>query len=363
MRMAVKPGHPGGSGLDFLRAGGSLGRMSGAPRVTVAGAGVLGLATALALADAGCRVTICDPGGPNASSVAAGMIAPVFEAVLDETSRDHLDLLIAARDLWPALARRAGIALDGAGALAVDEGDGWLERAASGFAALQVRPAEIGGDTARALAPGLSETIARALLCREDWRVDAPVALDALRSAAEGAGVQVRPWRVGDRGNADVLVLATGAGQDLGDLAPELAHLTPIKGHIVRVEGRAAGCVVRSRDVYAVPGGTMRFGATMEPGRLDDTVEIKVAEPLVAAGLRLFPGLRGAPALISAGVRAATPDGLPMAGPSAASGMMLAVGARRNGWLLAPLVAQVIAACVTGRDPGPYAARLDPARF
>jgi glycine oxidase len=43
--------------------------------------------------------------------------------------------------------------------------------------------------------------------------------------------------------------------------------------------------------------------------------------------------------------------------------VVLAVGARRNGWLLAPLVAQVVAACVTGRDAGPYAARLDPQRF
>jgi glycine oxidase len=43
--------------------------------------------------------------------------------------------------------------------------------------------------------------------------------------------------------------------------------------------------------------------------------------------------------------------------------VVLAVGARRNGWLLAPLIAQVVTACVTGRDPGPYAARLDPGRF
>jgi glycine oxidase len=66
---------------------------------------------------------------------------------------------------------------------------------------------------------------------------------------------------------------------------------------------------------------------------------------------------------LAAGVRAATPDGLPMVGASSASGVLVAAGARRNGWLLAPLVAQLIAACVTGRDPGPYAAKLDPRRF
>jgi glycine oxidase len=64
-----------------------------------------------------------------------------------------------------------------------------------------------------------------------------------------------------------------------------------------------------------------------------------------------------------AGVRAATPDGLPLVGPSAAPGVLLAVGARRNGWLLAPLVAKVVAAYVTGRDTGRYAAQFDPRRF
>jgi glycine oxidase len=66
---------------------------------------------------------------------------------------------------------------------------------------------------------------------------------------------------------------------------------------------------------------------------------------------------------IAAGVRAATPDGLPMAGWSEAPGVALAAGPRRNGWLVAPLVARIVSACVTGRDAGPHAARLDPARF
>jgi glycine oxidase len=50
-------------------------------------------------------------------------------------------------------------------------------------------------------------------------------------------------------------------------------------------------------------------------------------------------------------------------GGSQAPGVVLAVGARRNGWLLAPLVAQMAAACVLGGDLGPYARRFDPLRF
>ena len=336
--------------------------MTNAPRVTVAGAGVLGLTTALALADAGCAVTIADPGGPNASSIAAGMIAPVFEAVLDESARPHLDLLMAARDLWPGLAQRAGIGLERSGALAVGD-DPFLEKVAAGFSATQIRATEIGGGTARALAPGLSDTFDSALLTREDWRADAPTAMGALANAVVAAGVAFERRVVRDKGQADVLVIATGAKGGLEALAPELAVLTPIKGHIVRVAAACVGATVRGEGAYAAAGSGMAFGATMEAGRSDPAVDETLAMPLLAAGLRLFPGLRGAPVQFAAGVRAATPDGLPMAGPAAAPGVMLASGSRRNGWLLAPLVAQVIAAHVTGRDPGPHAARLDPARF
>ena len=86
--------------------------MSRGADVIVAGAGALGLSVALALADAGCRVTVCDPADePRASAVAAGMLAPVFEAVLDAAAAGDLDLLLAARNLWPALAARTGTLL------------------------------------------------------------------------------------------------------------------------------------------------------------------------------------------------------------------------------------------------------------
>lgn len=336
--------------------------MNSAPRVTVAGAGVLGLTTALALADCGCQVSVCDPGGPNASSIAAGMIAPAFEAVLDGSARPHLDLLMLARDLWPGLAQRAGVVLDRSGALAVGDDD-WLQSVAAGFSALHLRPMEIGGDAARGMAPGLSEAFDEALLSREDWRVDAPTALGALANAAMAAGVTFQRKIVRERGDADVLVIATGAKEGLEAVAPELAHLSPIKGHIVRVAAESTGATVRGEDVYAAPGSGLAFGATMELGRGDVGIEEGQAMPLLAAGLRLFPGLRGAPVQMAAGVRATTPDHLPMVGASAAPGVMLAVGSRRNGWLLAPLVATMVAACVTGRDTGPYAAALDPGRF
>ncbi len=334
--------------------------MAGGPTVTIAGAGALGLSTALLLADAGCAVTVCDPGGPNASSVAAGMLAPVFEAVLDPVARGHLDILLRARNLWPGFAERAGVQLDRTGALAVGDA-AWLADVAAGFGAVGVRPTEIAPATALNLAPGLANTFGSALLCREDWRLDAPAALAALRRAAEAAGVQVRREVARGRGRSDILIVATGAAPGL---APELAVLAPIKGHIVRFPGPTVGATVRTRGAYGAPGeGALAVGATMEPGRTDADVEPAAAAPLIRAAAVLFPHLAGIQPEIAAGVRAATPDGLPLAGPAREPGVFIAAGARRNGWLLAPLVAEVIAAYVTGRDPGPFGALFDPARF
>src|SRR5262249_36097027 len=156
--------------------------MSRGPKVTVAGAGALGLSSALALADAGCAVTVCDPGPPLASSVAAGMLAPVFEAVLDAEAADHADLLLAARNLWPALGARAGVALDRSGAVAVGD-DAWLDGVSAGLVRLGARGTELGRATLAALAPGLNPAFERGVLVREDWRLDPRAALAALRAA------------------------------------------------------------------------------------------------------------------------------------------------------------------------------------
>ena len=87
-----------------------------------------------------------------------------------------------------------------------------------------------------------------------------------------------------------------------------------------------------------------------------------MVQTLLAAGLTLFPGLSGQPVEASTGVRAATLDGLPLVGWSREQGVMLAVGARRNGWLLAPLVARMVVAYVLGQDAGAYAEAFEPRR-
>ena len=343
-------------------------------RVIVAGGGALGSTIALRLAWAGARVTLADPADPadSASGVAAGMLAPAFESVLDPDAGPSFATLKAARDLWPALAERLGeIGLRRSGAVWVDLPEA-PPRAAALTAAFERLGAQVAPSPTSGF-PGFGE----ALFTPEDWRLDPAATLRALRRAMAEAGVEVvraglEPFADGQarfsdgaRLPAEFVVIATGARG--GALTPELARLIPIKGQILKYPAHAAapdGPAIRCALGYAVGGADgLSVGATMEVGRADLEVDPEVVARLRALAERLHPALVGVAASARAGVRAASPDGAPLIGASAREGIWLAAGARRNGWLLAPLAAEIIAAELAGRDAGPYAAALSPRRL
>ena len=351
-------------------------------RIVVAGAGALGASVALSLAEAGARVVLADPAalGDNASGVAAGMLAPAFEAVLDEGSKPHFPLLMAARDLW--LEREAGLGEIGfrrSGAVWIDlPGAAPLtDSHAQAFASLGVEARLLPAAVLRARIPGLAVGLGPGLFTPQDWRIEPRAALAALRDAALAVGVRIAAQSVlafepgaarlsgGETVAADLLVLATGA--DRSDLAPELGVLTPIKGQILRYDDARSDddrLAIRCHGGYAVGHRDgLRVGATMEPGLSDRQATTAATTVLASLSAALFPALKAAAFTTQAGVRAATPDGLPLVGPSAWGGVWLATGARRNGWLLAPLVARMLAAYLADRDPGPYAGLLAARRF
>ncbi len=332
-------------------------------RVAVAGAGVFGLASALALARAGARVTLHDPGCPtgNASAVAAGMLAPVSEALTDPAAGGHLDLLQAALALWPAFAERHGLDLDRSGALLLGDEARLAALSASAQALGLAAPRRLVGALPR-LTGGYGAAIAGGLEIAGDWRIDA-AALWRLGAMAEELGVTCRT-DAPHPADHDLLVVATGPSMDFLQAAPELAVLTPIRGHILRYPDLTYdGPVLRGPGAYGVPSaGGLLIGATMEPGEGQAVVDPEIAARLAARAQEIFPGLAHQSWTAAVGVRAATPDGLPLVGPSARPGVILACGARRNGWLMAPLVGEVVAAFALGRDPGPRAAHLAPSR-
>jgi glycine oxidase len=342
--------------------------------IVVAGAGAIGSAVAFALARAGRRVMVVDPAPPgaNASGVAAGMLAPGCETLFDPASADHHAFFAEARDLWPALAAEVGLPLARDGALAIGtrgEAVAWAARLAELGAEARLIAA---GSETRFIPPG-----AWAVFTPGDWRLDPVAALAALRQGAERLGARFVAGRVtGFDGRsvaldgasaiaAERLVLATGAARDMAELAPELAELTPIKGHILRAQGAfAAAPVIRAGGIYLCRAdGEAVLGASMETGLADTDVDPAVVRSLLAAAAPLLAPLGPLDWRAAVGVRATTPDGLPLVGAGRAAGLVLAVGARRNGWLLAPLIADIVLGLVEGRPRRASAAAFDPARL
>jgi len=305
-------------------------------RITVAGAGAFGLTIAWSLARAGFSVSVFDPSEANASSVAAGMLAPVFETVLDPVADGHFPLLLAARDPLARPRRGGGCRARPASAPWPSAMAAFWIRLRQGSEGWAWQPGSCRGRTWTSAAPGLAPAFKEGLLTPEDWRLEAASALAALRKAATEAGVRFHARAAGGLEGGERLVIATGAGQALASVAPLLKILTPIKGQILRAEGSGFDGVLRLQSGYCVGGsGGFAVGATMEPG-LDDLAPTADARMrLEAVAREAFPDLE-TNFETRVGVRAATPDGLPMIGRTANPDVLLAVGARRNGWLLAP---------------------------
>jgi glycine oxidase len=64
-----------------------------------------------------------------------------------------------------------------------------------------------------------------------------------------------------------------------------------------------------------------------------------------------------------AGVRPGTPDNAPLIGVSELDGLLLATGHFRNGILLAPATAEVVAATLAGEEPDIDTSPFSPTRF
>ena len=339
--------------------------MSSSTEVLVIGAGVLGLSTAAELLRRGYAVTVVDPGGNNASAVAAGMIAPAFEALADwrasDGRLDRGDLFRAARAQWSAFATAFDLPLH-------REGAEWRgsdpETVASQLRWLGF-PAERTGDT---------------VVTPADWRTEPAAALTQLCSLP---GLTVLPGRVlslatdgarwtamlddGSGLAAKTVVLATGAVGDLvlpDPVARLVARIQPIRGQIAVTDRALVERAVRGPAGYVAPcpGGAV-IGATMDPDCTDLAPDLERGTALVRACLAQIGLSEDLAVTWRVGVRGATLDGLPMAGPSGLAGLHLALAPRRNGWLLGPLVARTVADGFEGRAAGSYAPALDPRRF
>jgi glycine oxidase len=170
-----------------------------------------------------------------------------------------------------------------------------------------------------------------------------------------------------DRLLAPIVVNCAGAWA--GQIPPHRFPTRPVKGQMLAVsapEGFQLRHAVRAPSVYVVPrsDGRILIGATQEEAGFDCSVDSQAIERLRQAAVSLLPALASAPVVESwAGLRPGTPDALPILGPTATPGYFVAAGHFRNGFLLAPLTAQAMAAVIRGSEPSVDISRFSPARF
>ena len=375
------------------------------PDAVVVGGGVIGLSVAWALSERGATVAVVDPSpGRGASWAAAGMLAPVTEAHYQEEALLGLNLESARR--WPDFAARleaasgtdVGYRACGTLAVAADAGDlAWLTDLHRFQVELGLEAERLPSRRCRDLEPALAPGIRGGVRVAADHQVDPRRLTEALVRAARGGGVELVADSVqrlvtdragchevrladGSSISAGAVILCTGAwssqlSSDSGLADGVVPPIRPVKGQIVRLRHRPgqarvlAGNVrglVNGSSVYLVPrtDGEVVVGATMEEQGYDTTVTAGAVLDLLRDAYALVPELSElAFEEAFASLRPCSPDNAPVIGPTSVPGLIVATGHHRNGVLLAPVTADLVAElAATGTTP-PLGRPFGPDRF
>jgi glycine oxidase len=112
-------------------------------------------------------------------------------------------------------------------------------------------------------------------------------------------------------------------------------------------------------------GGTVLVGATMEEAGFDERATVAGVRDLLDAACDIVPHAWTASfSAARVGLRPGTPDDLPIIGRSGViQGLMYATGHFRNGVLLAPLTARIVADALLDGRVDPVLAITGPERF
>ena len=358
--------------------------------ITIVGAGIVGCAVAHELASRGARVRLIDSRGVarGATRASAGILAPQIEGHIPQLRS------LAARSLamYDDFVRRVEsdshrsieysrrgtlqVALDATDALA-------LSRDAEALAANGVECRRLDADEARRLEPALTSRVAAALLVPMHGHVAAAPLTEALADAAQARGVRLSTAAVlgiDGGGNvarvttaqetieSDLVIIASGSWR-VPTRPTEPPAVKPIRGQLVQLHADRVPAlrVIWGTACYLVPwsDGTVLVGATVEDVGFDERPTAEGIRGLLSAAVDLVPSLGAAHfEEVRVGFRPKTVDELPFIGRSETMPRVFyAVGHYRNGVLLAPLTAALMADLVLENKERPELGLVRPGRL
>lgn len=343
------------------------------------GAGIIGLSLSLELRKRGARVLVIDKGEPGreASYAAGGMLVDCSA----ETPMGLQDLAIASARMYPEFVHQlqveSGVFVDlrDQGAIVFPPSEHVYER--QGFSLASLLPAPL-----TELEPELDDS--RPAFYLKERSVDPRALTQAALQAARDRGVDVssadavtavnisdgRVCGVSTRKtsfSAEKVVNCAGAWS--GQIGPYAFPTRPVKGQMLCLLSPSRGLlkhVVRSPEVYLIPrtNGRILAGATVEEAGFDKRTDIATIQRLHRAAIAVVPALKNAKILEDwAGLRPGTPDALPILGETPTPGYYVSTGHFRDGILLAPITARIMAQIVEGETPDHNLDAFSPARF
>jgi glycine oxidase len=317
--------------------------------VVVIGAGIIGCAIARELAVRGVACTVVDPRpiGGGATQASAGMLAPYVEAHERGPLLDLGVQSLALYEEWVA-AVRAESGLD-------------VEYRRIGT--LETVPNRSTPEHGYVAAEALAIALARAAENR-----GATFVRDAATRIATRHGALRVTTAAGALIDGTHIVLAAGAWTNTieGIRTPPVR---PVRGQLLYLgwTGTPLSTIVWGSRCYVVPhlDGTVLVGATVEDVGFDERVTAEGVRELLDAVCELIPAARDAAFLgARVGLRPATPDELPVIGADPeVPGLIHASGHYRNGVLLAPITAQLVAGIVVDGREDPALKNFSAARF
>jgi glycine/D-amino acid oxidase-like deaminating enzyme len=331
--------------------------------VTVIGNGIIGLAIALELVARGVRCRVLGASRPGiASTAAAGILAPSV-AELPSAVRPFFfgslerfpQFLNRAREFDASLSLVEGlIEIGGGDETEVDLEVGSVQLDAQALAAEEPALSHLPGAILHPTKGAVDNVRLFAALTRAAASMDEIefVADDAVSEVALGDNVTVRT-ESGSIWRSDTVVLAAGAWSGRIEGLPRPLPISPLKGQMLALDSAPLRHTVMARDVYLIPRGAETLvGATSESVGFDVSNTDSALSRLRSAAGSLCPSLAGARMTRSwAGLRPVTPDMLPILGRDPdVPALVYACGHSRNGILLAPATADVVAALVTGQS-------------